>query len=281
MVGDLNMAVIEAGPVNGPLVLCLHGFPDSASTWVDVVDRLGEFGFHAVTPFQRGYAPTGPAPDDCYHVAALATDVLTLHRVLEGDDRAVVIGHDWGAAAAYAAMSAAPGTFRRAVTMSVPPTGSASIDTASVAQMQRSWYAFMLAFDWASELLSRNDFALIDQLWAEWAPGLSAAAVVPLVKQALRPAGCAAAATHYYRDAMQELPLPERYSAVYDALDRPITTPTLYLHGAADGCIDPSLASLASAALPAGSKVEILDGVGHFPHLEDPRFVTRIQSWVT
>jgi pimeloyl-ACP methyl ester carboxylesterase len=52
----LEFGLLEAGA--GPLALCLHGFPDSASTWRHLLPVLAEAGFHAVAPFMRGYAPT-------------------------------------------------------------------------------------------------------------------------------------------------------------------------------------------------------------------------------
>src|ERR1700730_10721104 len=95
---ELEFALIEAG--SGPLVLCLHGFPDTAHTWRHLLPELAGAGYHAVAPWMRGYAPTGIPADGCYQTGALATDACALHDALGGDGRAVLIGHDWGAAAA-------------------------------------------------------------------------------------------------------------------------------------------------------------------------------------
>ena len=57
----IRFGVVEAG--DGPLVLCLHGFPDSAQTWRHLLPELAAAGFHAVAPFMRGYAPTAVAAD--------------------------------------------------------------------------------------------------------------------------------------------------------------------------------------------------------------------------
>src|SRR5271165_3393281 len=95
----LQFGVLEAG--SGPLALCLHGFPDSARTWRYLLPALASAGFHAVAPFMRGYAPTEVPADHAYEVGALVADVVSLHEVLGGDEQAVLIGHDWGAEAAY------------------------------------------------------------------------------------------------------------------------------------------------------------------------------------
>src|SRR5262252_2808385 len=104
---DLDFGLLEAG--SGPLALCLHGFPDTAHTWEHLLPTLAGAGFRAVAPFMRGYAPTAVPADGAYDVGALAADAVALHEALGGDREAVLIGHDWGAEAAYAAASGATG----------------------------------------------------------------------------------------------------------------------------------------------------------------------------
>src|SRR3954451_482469 len=93
----LTVGYLEDGPPDGPLALCLHGFPDSAWSWRYLLPALAGAGFHAVAPFLRGYAPTALAPDGRYQTGALVSDAIALHGALGGDERAVLIGHDWGA----------------------------------------------------------------------------------------------------------------------------------------------------------------------------------------
>jgi pimeloyl-ACP methyl ester carboxylesterase len=107
----LEFAYLEAGA--GPLALCLHGFPDSAWTWRHLLPALADAGFHAVAPFLRGYAPTAVPADGRYQTAVLALDAIGLHAALGGDDRAVLIGHDWGAIATYVAANHEPERWRR------------------------------------------------------------------------------------------------------------------------------------------------------------------------
>ena len=110
----VDFAYLEAGA--GPLALCLHGFPDSAWTWRHVLPALAGAGLHAVAPFMRGYAPTQVPPDGRYQTGALTADAVALHDALGGDGDAVLIGHDWGAMAAYGAAAHAPDRWRRVVT---------------------------------------------------------------------------------------------------------------------------------------------------------------------
>src|SRR3954469_25253216 len=95
----LDFAYLEAG--EGPLALCLHGFPDSAWTWRHLLPELADAGFRAVAPFMRGYAPTAVPADGRYQTAALGLDACALHEALGGDADAVIVGHDWGAMATY------------------------------------------------------------------------------------------------------------------------------------------------------------------------------------
>ena len=69
----------------------------------------------------RGYAPTGLSPDGGYPLGALVADAIALHEVLGGDERAVLIGSDWGAETAYGAAALAPERWRRLVTIAAPP----------------------------------------------------------------------------------------------------------------------------------------------------------------
>src|SRR6202161_4476444 len=100
----LRFAYLEEG--SGPLVLLLHGFPDTAHTWDDLRPRIAAKGYRAVSPYMRGYQPTAiPARDADQET--LARDPLALIDAL-GASEAVVIGHDWGASAAYGAAALGP-----------------------------------------------------------------------------------------------------------------------------------------------------------------------------
>ena len=93
----LEFAYLEDGPPDGPLALCLHGFPDSAHTWRHLLPALGGAGYHAVAPFMRGYAPTAMPADGRYQTGALAPTPTPCTRPWAATGEAVLIGHDWGA----------------------------------------------------------------------------------------------------------------------------------------------------------------------------------------
>jgi pimeloyl-ACP methyl ester carboxylesterase len=118
------MHIAEAG--SGPLVLLLHGFPESWYSWRHQLTALAAAGFHAVAPDQRGYGQTdAPAGIAEYTILHLAGDVMALLDALDAE-RAVVAGHDWGAPVAWHAGLFRPDRVRGVIGLSVPyrPRGS-------------------------------------------------------------------------------------------------------------------------------------------------------------
>ena len=278
----IDFVALECG--TGPLALCMHGFPDSAHTWRHLLPVLADAGFHAVAPFMRGYSPTSVAQNGAYQTAALAGDANGLHDGLGGDDRAVIIGHDWGASSAYGAAIVAPEKWKRVVGMSVPPWGAIpNAFVSNIDQLQRSWYMFLFQHPLADFVVSANNFAFIDLLWRQWSPGYSAEFDLQEVKKALADPIHLQAALGYYRAT---LGTGYRDPALNDAQtsiqgDTP-PQPTLYLHGRNDGCIGLEVAQDASTRTPTHSLVRIVDDAGHFLHLEQPTIVNDlILNWIT
>ena len=272
----LEFGCLAAGPEDGPLALCLHGFPDTAHTWRHLLPELAAAGFRAVAPFLRGYAPTALAPDGRYQVGALVQDANALHGALGGGDDAVIIGHDWGALATYGAVAHQPDLWRRAVTAAVPPTASIGMSLLTYAQLQKSWYMFFFLSPLAEAALPLDDYAFLDGLWRDWSPGYDGAWDVAKVKESIGDPERIVAAISYYR-AMWDpsLQVPELADEQAAAL-LPTPKPTLYLHGRDDQCM--LLSSMGSPLdfMAEGSAVEVIDGAGHFLHVERPDVVNRL-----
>jgi pimeloyl-ACP methyl ester carboxylesterase len=292
---DLEFGLLEAG--SGPLALCLHGFPDTAHTWEHLLPALADAGFHAVAPFMRGYAPTAIPADGAYQVGALVADAVALHDALGGDGEAVLIGHDWGAEAAYGAAAFAPDRWRRLVTLAVPPAALDAVLFSDYEQLRRFFYAFMFRDPngFADVVVARDGMAFLDRLWADWSPGFPADSHLVRVKESLRHPANLAAAIGYYRATggyYKALGAPDppgdpsdtaaRYAAEQEATSRQAPQPTLYLHGADDGCIRVELARGAEALLAPCSRMLVIEHTGHFMQLERPGEVNdHILAWVT
>lgn len=275
----IDFSLLECG--QGSLALCIHGFPDSAHTWRYLLPALAQAGFRAVAPFTRGYAPSSIAPDHCYQRGALAADVNALHQVLGGDRNAVLIGHDWGASAAFVAGANAPERWKRIVTMSVPP--SLTIRDAfqkNLNQIKRSWYMFYFQSVLAESAIPANDYALIRMLWKDWSPGFESEADLQNFIRCVASSENLKAALGYYRAAWGSGPRMDGYNALEVKALEPLSQPVLYLHGRDDGCIGAELAEAAKNQCP-WLTVEILEGVGHFMQLENPSLVNQmIVDWL-
>jgi pimeloyl-ACP methyl ester carboxylesterase len=271
LASGLEVAYLAAGD-DGPLAICLHGFPDTAHTWRHLLPALAGAGYRAVAPWLRGYAPTGVPADGWYQNGALVRDAVELHAALDGAADAVVIGHDWGARAANGAAGFAPDRFRRVVTMAVPPAGAVAEGFFSFRQLKRSWYMFFFQHPLADVAVGMDDLDFIDHLWEEWSPGYTASDDDRRwVKEALAAPANLAAALGYYRATLQfELQVPE-LAAEEAAVGAVPPQPHLYLHGVDDGCMGIEIAERAGTYLTApGSRVELVPGTGHFLHLEAP-----------
>lgn len=271
----LEFAYLAVG--EGPLALCLHGFPDTAWTWRHLLPELARAGYRAVAPFTRGYAPTAVPADNRYQSGVLALDACELHQALGGDADAVLVGHDWGALAAYGAACLQPERWRRVVAAAVPPGASMAQAFMSFDQLRRSWYMFFFLADLAEMVVPLNDCEFMVRLWQDWSPGYGCAEDVAHVRAALAEPANMAAAIAYYRESLQVSRQDPSLSAAQAATLQVPPQPTLYLHGAEDGCISVEFARIGAGYLDSeGSRYEILEDVGHFLHLERPDEVNRL-----
>jgi pimeloyl-ACP methyl ester carboxylesterase len=269
--GGVEFAYLAMG--DGPLALCLHGFPDSAHTWEALLPALAERGFRAVAPWMRGYAPTEVPSDGCYQAGALVADALALHEAFQADGQAVIIGHDWGAMAAYGAGAHAPERWRRVVTLAIPPLALIGGALFDYDHLRRFWYQFFFLHPLAEQVVAADDFAFIDRLWADWSPGLEAAGALRQAKEALGPEGHLAAALGYYRALHDPSGHAAELAEFQQAVVAPTTQPTLYLHGQDDGCVSAALGEGAEEHLGPGSARIVVPNAGHFLHLESPDVV--------
>ncbi|MEP6817242.1 MAG: alpha/beta fold hydrolase [Marmoricola sp.] len=148
--------VLDEGPLDGPVVVLLHGFPQRATSWAKVTPLLHAEGFRTVAPDQRGYSPVArPRGRRAYRMGNLVGDVAALVDALGG--RPVhVVGHDWGAAVAWSLASVRPDLVSTMTTVSVPHPGAMVRSFRSFDQLRRSWYLVFFQIPWLPELLLRR-----------------------------------------------------------------------------------------------------------------------------
>ncbi|OLP01517.1 alpha/beta hydrolase [Mycolicibacterium porcinum] len=273
----VQLRALVWGPEDGPVALCLHGFPDTAYGWRKVAPVLAEAGWKVVAPFLRGYVPSSIPTDGSYHVGALMDDALRVLQAAGPTGRDVLIGHDWGAIAAAGLAAMPDNAFAKTVIMSVPPPASfqplgrvpeaGKLMARLPRQMLRSWYMMYFQLPW---LPDRSASWVVPRLWRLWSPGYDAAEDVRHVEAAIGAPDRWRAALGYYRATIRLSKPPPQYAELHQHWLEPPSVPTLYLHGADDGCATPDYSRWVQRVLPPGSAAHIVDHAGHFLQLEQP-----------
>lgn len=253
----LRFAYLAEGA--GPLVLLLHGFPDTAHTWDRVLPAVAAAGYRAVAPFTRGYYPTEIPADGAYDSDTLGRDALALIDKL-GDGRpAVVVGHDWGASAAYAAAALSPDKVRLLVTLAIPHPGALR-PTPRLAWALRHFVTLRRAN--AAARLAADDFAYVDTLVRRWSPAWKdlPASETAHVKESFRHPGSADAALGYYRG--------QSLRGATGALREKIKVPSVAFAGEHDMIATRAYEKVRHQFLSSYEVVQVPGG--HFMHREHP-----------
>ncbi len=242
----------------GPLVLLLHGFPDTAHSWDRVMPAVAAAGFRAVAPFMRGYHPTEIPADGRYDSDTLARDVIGLIEALAPGEQAIVVAHDWGASAAFAAAGLAPERIKLLVTIGIPHPRSLK---PSPRLLWIARHFLTLRGKGAGAKIRANNFALVDELVRRWSPAWKniPASETAHVKRAFAAPGCAEAACAYYAQVSPRLPEGHR---------KPIRMPSVAFAGEHDN-IPPRAYEKARLNYQSSYEVVIVPG-GHFMHREHP-----------
>ena len=276
-VSDVTLSVEVTGPRDGILAVALHGFPDSWHTYDSLREVLHERGFRVATPAMRGFYPSSVSPSGAYGVPSLANDANQIHEQLGGDSRAVLIGHDWGAAAVYPALAAAPERWTRGVAMAVPPLMSMAAAFSQYVQLQHSWYMFYFQQPNAELVVSANDYSFIGDLWRDWSPNLTDPAALENAKAGLRPDGHLSAALGYYRSMFGNgTGVDESHLDTFPAVFSVPPQPVLYIHADDDGCIAGETIGNPLDFLSPESQFVSVPDAGHFMHLERPDYVNTL-----
>lgn len=252
----LELAALTWGG-SGPLVLMIHGFPDTPRTWDVVGPRVAAAGFRVVAPYTRGIAPSQAPVGDAYDSDTLGTDVLALIEAL-GEAQAIVVGHDFGASAAYSAAGLQPERVRKLVTVAIPHPASLR------PSLRKLWgvrHFFTHRLPGAARRFAAHDFAQVRTLYERWSPGFDwPDSELEAVKNAYAAEGCTRAALGYYRALSVSVP---------PGLRARIEVPSLVVGGRTDGVADEADFRRSVQRFRGEIQVEMLPG-GHFLHREHP-----------
>lgn len=267
---ELTFAALTIGDGDRYAVL-FHGFPDDAGSMVPLMEFLADHGFTAVAPYMRGYGETErpPLTPNNYTPSKIGSDVGAVLEGLDVDD-AVVIGHDWGAVAVTNSSLDSPPGMTECVTIAVPPDLLTVFDDHPT-QILRSWYWWLFQIPGvAEEIVRRDNFAFAERIWNLWSPNWDYSDErLTEFKQTLVTGQTVEAALLYYRGMFNEF-LPMRKD---ELVVEGIEVPTLMMTGVHDGCLGADLYDNSHECFDGRSELEIIDGAGHFVHIEKPEMV--------
>lgn len=246
--GDgLVLDAVATGPLDGPPVVLLHGFPQTSWAWRGVWPALVEAGHRVVAPDLRGYSPDArPESVDAYRMPSLVGDVLA---VLDhvGADAVHLVGHDWGAAISWHLAGRHPDRVRTLTAVSVPhPVAFVEALRTDADQRRRSQYMR----DWGSPDAEQT---LLAGGLAQVFGGIPAVDAERYVTRMHEPGALTAALAYYRAQSLADL----------DGLG-PITSPTLHVWSDGDVALGAAAAQATGSHVDGPYRFEVLEGVSHW-----------------
>lgn len=271
----LAIACSISGPEDGYPAILLHGWPDDALTWSALLPDLHAAGYRTIVPFLRGFGATRFKTAEtprCGQLVALAQDVLDLADSL-GLVRFLLIGHDWGARAAYIVSAVAPERVLACAALSVGWGTNDPGQLLSLRQTQNYWYHWLMALDRGARLVREARHEFTRYIWSIWSPDwrISDADFAAMAASFDNP-DWADVTLHSYRvrwDLAPRVPAYDSWEARVLA-DPVIRVPTLTLHGGTDPCNAPATSEGKEGLFAGAYQRRLLDGLAHFPQRERP-----------
>jgi len=234
-VGDIQLHLAECGPSDGRLLIFLHGFPEYWAAWRHQIGYFARRGFHVVAPDQRGYnLSSKPRRVADYALDRLADDVVGLIDAL-GRKQALVVGHDWGAVAAWWAAIRRPSSVERLAVLNAPhPRVFRQALLSDPDQRRRTWYFFFFQLPRLPEFwYARANFDVgVRSVQGSAVPGTFSDDDMDRYRQAWSRPDCMRSMIHWYRAALRYPP---------KAVDDRVRVPTLLIWGERDRFLSPEL----------------------------------------
>ena len=275
----LEIAYEDEGPQDGSPVMILHGWPDAPRGWRKVAQLLHAKGWRTITPYLRGTLPTrflSSGTPRFGATVALAQDAIDLADAL-GLVRFAVVGHDWGARAAYTLEALFPERLSSLAALSIGYQPRGVFKVPDFEQSKRFWYQWLQCIPGGAEKVRQDPVGFARIQWDTWSPpGWFDDNEFAVTAESFSHPDWAAITLNAYRARW----VPgEEIDSRYDALQQRLgeverlSTPTLMIQGGSDYCDDPKESEGLEQYFTGGYERLLLEGVGHFPHRESPNEV--------
>ena len=243
--------VRDEGPIDGEIVVLLHGFPQTSKSWDSVTTRLNEAGCRTLVFDQRGYTPTArPRGRFAYRISALVSDVAAL--VAAAGSPVHLVGHDWGAVVAWATAAGRPELVRTLTAVSVPHSRAYLRSLLSSTQALKSYYMAVFQIPWLADTVLRRFPKVTDRLLGE--SGMNAEGLRQVHTDVID-SGALTPAINWYR----ALPFS---STKY--LQR-VSVPTTYVWSTDDIALGRRCAELCERYVTGPYRFEVVDGSHWIP----------------
>ncbi|WP_086931121.1 alpha/beta fold hydrolase [Agarilytica rhodophyticola] len=252
---QLEFGVRFAGPVDGEVVILLHGFAQTSFAWRDQLAALGAAGYFAIAPTQRGYSPKArPSDVEAYKLSELRKDLMEIVDKLDADSFHLV-GHDIGAILAWQLAARYPSRIRSLSIFSAPHIDlyNTNVDNSNSCQYQASSYLDLLTSPESEDFLLADDGAKLRALYNDEIDNVAIDEYVSLLnnKKTL------SAALNWYRANTQDRHL----------ISEPIgsiSVPTLYVWGTEDSAFCGELADKTDSLIASEYNFKKLKNIGHW-----------------
>jgi pimeloyl-ACP methyl ester carboxylesterase len=273
----VRLHCVQAGPPEGELVILLHGFPEFWYGWRNQIEPLAQAGYRVLAPDQRGYNLSDkPQAVSAYRIDILAADVVGLIQAL-GRERALLVGHDWGAAVAWHTAMHYPQAIVKLGILNVPhPAVMVRTLRSNFRQIMKSWYIFFFQLPRLPEwTLSRNHYAAMRRmLKASSRRDTFSAEALDRYVQAWRQPGALRSMIHWYRALFRSV-VAATERPVEGAHPKRVEPPTLMIWGARDIALDRSMAQ-PSIELCNQGRLVFFEQATHWVQHDEPQRVTRL-----
>ena len=266
---QLSFRVAMAGS-GEKLILCLHGFPESAISWRHQIDPLAQAGYRVWAPDLRGYGgTTRPTGIDAYRIESLVDDVTGLLDAAQAE-RAILVGHDWGGIIAWYYAMRHAARAEALVIVNAPHPACFEREVRHWRQLHRSWYMGLFQAPWLPEAaLSAGHGYVISEIFRRMAEQMPDDVIQLYRRQACEP-GALTAMLNYYRAALRGGGALRQRRLGYP----PVSVPTLVIWGIRDQALVSENLDGLNEVVDDLTVVRVADA-GHFVHEDKPELVTR------